>query len=368
MNYESLPCPAKGCRGCKGPKCRNDNGNDNHGESKTDARPSPTTTNSQPEQTHETPKTTQPPPKSSSSSTSLISSAIPTSTLGCKGLAARYTYEESSEVERRTRSYPIDVQLHRLQKRAAPKNAKACDFDLKSFRYPSSGEWKSLPKRYGFNIMNSCDNYDWGNADTGSKVKYESEHVLEWQLVAGFFTQMGDEITRDFDHPNPEIKTKVKFCEYWVESWNFDSKQLIDNPLQAMPVASSPGPGVTPSIGSDHASRSTPASGLQSSSGPEIATGSTPVHMPIPNSVLISSSGSKSVSGSTPVAIQTPRVTPGGSGIQKRTPFHWLASQYPYTNKAGGMWLEEMPLLEKAMNGQNKEKVSTLCKAGGNAD
>ena len=34
MNYDGLPCPAKGCRGCKGPKCRNNDNNGNNNENK----------------------------------------------------------------------------------------------------------------------------------------------------------------------------------------------------------------------------------------------------------------------------------------------------------------------------------------------
>jgi uncharacterized FlaG/YvyC family protein len=68
---------------------------------------------------------------------------------------------------------------------------------------------------------------------------------------------------------------------------------------------------------------------------------------------LAPSNGTSSASGSTPVAIQTPQATPGGGGPQKRTPFHWLASQYPSKK----MWVEEMPLLERVLNGENKEQV-----------
>jgi hypothetical protein len=327
MNYESLPCPKKGCRGCKGPKCKSDDNNENNGVSRTNSHLAPTNIPSQPLQTEETPKTTQAPTKSALSSTLPSSSAIPTSTLGCKGLAARYTYEETSEKERRMRSYPIDVKLHRLEKRK-PKSVKACGFDLVSFDYYSSKALKAKnPKIYGFNIKASCDNYDWGNPDRTAR--YESEHVLEWQVVGGFFNKMGEDIKDDFDHPNPEETSTIKFCEYWRESWNFNEGQLMDNPLLAMPVAPSPSPGISPSIGTSPGSFQTPIIGLAPSNG------------------------SISASGSTPVAIQTPQVTPGGGGPQKRTPFHWLASQYPSKK----MWVEEMPLLEKALNGENKEKV-----------
>jgi hypothetical protein len=347
MNYESLPCPKKGCRGCKGPKCKKEDSDDNIGGSKTGSQPNPKTIQSQPEQTHETPKTTQSPTQSSSLTTSVSSSDRPISTLGCKEVAALYTEEEISETKRQTRSYPITLNKHRIEKRK-PKEAKACNFLLESFDYPSAGDWGSTaitPKKYGFNTKDSCSNYDWGNPDSDPAVKYESEHVLEWQVVAGFFTQMGEDITDKFDHPNPEKSgKKIGFCDYWLESWNFTAlvnkkDQEIDNPLLAMPAAPSPSPGVTSSMRPSLSMQPTPSMGSRPSNG------------------------SKDAPGSSSIPVQTPVPIPVGNGSQKRTPFKWLASQYPYSSN-GGMWLEEMPLLMKALNAPNKEKVCLIAPWG----
>jgi hypothetical protein len=325
MNYESLPCPNKGCRGCKGPKCKKDDSDHNKDSSTKSSQPTPTSIHSQPEQSQETPKTTAPPKESPADATSPTSFATPMATLGCKGLAARYTYE-NSEMERRMRSYPIDVQSYRLEKRK-PKKAKACDFDLTSFDYYSSSKLKAKnPRIYGFNDKHSCDNYDWGTPD--ATAKYESEHILEWQIVGGFFNKMGEDIKDDFDDPDPRKTGKVKFCEYWLESWRFRNKQLIDDPLLATP-APSPSSSVIPSSGSSHSPLQTPTVGL------------------------LPSNGSKSTSGSSSVVVQPPQGSSVGGGPLQRTPFHWLASQYPSKK----MWVEEMPLLEKALTGENKEKV-----------
>jgi hypothetical protein len=89
MNYASLPCPKKGCRGCKGPKCRSNNSNHNHGASKTGGQPASTKMQSPPRATHKTPKATPSPTKSLASSTLSSSMVMRTSTLRCKGSGAR---------------------------------------------------------------------------------------------------------------------------------------------------------------------------------------------------------------------------------------------------------------------------------------
>ena len=223
-------------------------------------------------------------------------------------MAAKDTDEEIPQSELRKRSYPIDLPLYRLEKRAKEKTAKACKtVDLASFRYPSAGEWGGVrsftPKRYGFNNRDSCENYEWDSPDTNPEVKYETEHVLEWQIVAGFFTKMGEEIDKEFEHPDPEKKDgkKTNFCEYWKESWAFTSIQVMDDPDPAAATA--------PTV-----------------IGPDGTT------------------------------IMAPEA-------QKRKSFEWLASQYPYKDqkKGGGeMWLEELTLLEKKLNGDNKMLVCII--------
>jgi hypothetical protein len=321
MNYQSLPCPAKGCRGCKGPKCKNDDKN-----SKTADQPTQTTQKTQPESTNDPAKTTDASKSSptssdagsstnsdagsstSSDSTSSTSSVTPTSTMDCKAVAAKDTGEEENpESDARRRSYPINPNFNRLDKRARPKSAKACGIDLQSFSYPAFGEWGDgmpTPKKYGFNTRDSCDNYEWNNPDSGTEVKYETEHVLEWQIVANFFTTMGEDITDEFEHPNPEKKgDKLKFCEYWKESWQFTRDQGMDDPDPAAAAAPTP------------------------------------------------------VTGPDGKQVDPPEKI-------KRKPLEWLAIQYPYKDTKGGgtgqMWLEELTLLEKKINGENKNPVRII--------
>lgn len=186
---------------------------------------------------------------------------------------------------------------------------------LLSFNYPPYGQWSRItsytPKKYGFNERDSCDNYEMDNPDTSTKgVKYQTEHVLEWQLVGDFFTQMGKQIKTKFDHPNPTITDgeKIGFCTYWKESWDFTRTQV----MEGLPVvaAASPSPGA--------------------------ATGPTPTPVSKP--------------GTKPVA---------------RKPFELLALEYPYKDKGRGgaegaeKWLEEFTLLERVLNGENKNAVRT---------
>jgi hypothetical protein len=59
INYKSLLYPKKGYRGCKGPKYKKDDSNNNNGAPKTDSQPARTTIQSQLNPTYDTPQTTQ---------------------------------------------------------------------------------------------------------------------------------------------------------------------------------------------------------------------------------------------------------------------------------------------------------------------
>jgi len=156
MDYDGLPCPKKGCRGCKGPNCRNENNNNNnnnsHGEpSNTITQATWTTKHDQPTLKFSTvmSKATMVSsqtrnsvhPTSSTSSSSVMSSIAPVSTLGCKGMAAIYAsgYEETPSDVPRRRTYPIGLHRNPLEVRA-PKSVKACNMDLAAFKYPSLNE------------------------------------------------------------------------------------------------------------------------------------------------------------------------------------------------------------------------------------
>lgn len=84
---------------------------------------------------------------------------------------------------------------------------------------------------YGWNVIHSCDNYEWGNAKV-EPYQYDTEHVLEWSVITNFFTRLNTQFAPDeFDNPDPDVKDKkMNFCRYWKASWDFPQSQVIDNP------------------------------------------------------------------------------------------------------------------------------------------
>jgi hypothetical protein len=81
---------------------------------------------------------------------------------------------------------------------------------------------------------------EWGNGKFFNKVpstRYEVEHILEWQLVTGFFEWMSKTYhgaQTKFDVPGNS--GKVNFCEYWTETWK-DAKSF---PLPGRPTVQTP--------------------------------------------------------------------------------------------------------------------------------
>jgi hypothetical protein len=324
MNYDGLPCPKKGCKGCKGQNCAYNSGNGGGDTSKASGKPTSTTQSYHssskvpPENSTVFSKTSSTPAPSSAtasqpsssislgtptitsttltSSTLSSSSSTPTSSLSCAALAALEQEEDVSEPGLISRSYPIDLRYLGLEKRAKAKSGNACGFELKSFDYPGSGQWgDNPPKKYGFNKQDSCDDYSWDSPDDRANVRYETEHVLEWQIVFQFFNEMGKEIKAEFQHPDPDENDMISFCKYWKESWT--EKDLFMNGPSSNPAAT-PDPDVTPD----------PA---------DITDLST----------------------------------------AQLSPTKWLAIVYPYREGGEEKWLDEMPLLEKAINGKYKGRV-----------
>jgi hypothetical protein len=345
MNYDSLPCPAKGCRGCKGPKCRNDNKHDDDEASKTGIQTAQKSKVSTQESTSPPAKTTggilspsnavmsskwptvstlvsrSASASSQSLASSSLSSFLVRPTRSCQALAALDEADLITNNETLKRDNFVDVRPHHVEKRGE-KSGEACGVDLVSFSFPSSGQWPKgkKPKEYGFNIRDSCDNYDSDKPEPAvpGVWGYQTEHVLEWQIVTTFFNQINGEYKKDFVHPDPDRKgDKVDFCEYWKESWAFDlaHDQVMDDPR--------PKAVVTPT--------------------------------PTPINVLISSTRPRSRArpSKTPVSKPIPKV-------RKGTPFGWLASQYPHKGRNGAEWVEEFALLEQRLNGEYKAKVSYL--------
>ncbi|KAK3900201.1 hypothetical protein C8A05DRAFT_36165 [Staphylotrichum tortipilum] len=111
-----------------------------------------------------------------------------------------------------------------LEKRAK-KDVHICGNDF-TFQYPSNGVAKAkgnLP--YGFTTTD-CDNFNFDvlgiNGVTG--VNYDTEHVLEAQLIKLFFDEVDHDNFDTFCHPDPTqpATTRLSFCGLVNALWDMD--------------------------------------------------------------------------------------------------------------------------------------------------
>lgn len=102
-------------------------------------------------------------------------------------------------------------------------------FSLESNPYPSNGDLPATAKAYGYELQNDYCSYKWqsGSAKIPSN-KYDSEHVMEWQLVTDFFRGISKSGGDAWVHPDPaQNGKKVNFCTYWIESWGGANKDGV---------------------------------------------------------------------------------------------------------------------------------------------
>jgi hypothetical protein len=80
---------------------------------------------------------------------------------------------------------------------------------------------------YSWEDPNNLCSYDWQSGTVrNSGTAYDSEHVLEWQLVTGFFAKLNEKGGTKYVHPDPLERNKtVDFCTYWIESWSLEGSQ-----------------------------------------------------------------------------------------------------------------------------------------------
>ena len=90
---------------------------------------------------------------------------------------------------------------------------------------------------YGYVKPDVCDDLVFRSATKPAagikETDYEVEHVLEWQVVTGFFDWVGKQKPgNSFDNPERHSATKkVDFCEYWVTTWttkDLDEFEITD--------------------------------------------------------------------------------------------------------------------------------------------
>ncbi|KAH7393076.1 hypothetical protein BKA66DRAFT_439188 [Pyrenochaeta sp. MPI-SDFR-AT-0127] len=150
------------------------------------------------------------------------------------------TGEEDALLRRNSRRRMYRMMLEKRDKKKGkpcPNHPEAAykSLLLESFDYPSNGKLDANVEAYGWNEQNDYCDYSWQSGtkrNTGKKSKYDSEHVMEWQIVTDFFAKMYANGGTKYSHPDPARGNQsVDYCTYWIESWNFDPQQSfsIDN-------------------------------------------------------------------------------------------------------------------------------------------
>ncbi|KAK7732719.1 hypothetical protein SLS63_004974 [Diaporthe eres] len=104
----------------------------------------------------------------------------------------------------------------------ATKDGSICDFPLK-LQYPGAKQVPNAPA-YGFRQPDVCENLDFGTPLPGRVIttpptQYDSEHVLEVQLLKQFFSDL-DKSLKKVPHPDPSNTNMLSFCELVMEQWN----------------------------------------------------------------------------------------------------------------------------------------------------
>ncbi|KAH5090123.1 hypothetical protein HBI38_042970 [Parastagonospora nodorum] len=215
LNYDDLPCP-KGKKASK--KCKEKIGdhNDSGSSSKTEDNKQSTKT---PEQTT---LTTHSPTYSriSGQTSSSAPSATPTVKVDCAAIGRmdmEAFWDEFPEMKEHTvekRVIGTTLYSRRLEVRT-PKSGVVCEGTAKTIlaskEYPRAGDpFMNNAVAYGFNDLDSCDDYRWGKQTNRDKGLYDTEHVLEWSIITGFFNSLNDhpDFKDGFLHPDPESKER----------------------------------------------------------------------------------------------------------------------------------------------------------------
>jgi hypothetical protein len=121
---------------------------------------------------------------------------------------------------------------HDLFKRS-PKTGRICNKSFNAYDYPSRGVYIGRHpdiKYYGFADPYNCDDYVWRASSSveppGLRLPGagQTEHVMEWQSVTGFFNWMSatHHAGRTFRSPEPNQNGQLSFCEYITLYWDLD--------------------------------------------------------------------------------------------------------------------------------------------------
>ncbi|RMZ82759.1 hypothetical protein DV738_g1689, partial [Chaetothyriales sp. CBS 135597] len=105
------------------------------------------------------------------------------------------------------------------------KDSTICDIFHLELNYPTSGDAKVRGNAiYGFKNPGDCNSYEFGAplAQRATNGAYDSEHILEFQLLKQFFEQYLDRLHLEptFDNPDTTQPTKLSFCGLVKTQWN----------------------------------------------------------------------------------------------------------------------------------------------------
>ncbi|PVH71895.1 glycoside hydrolase family 18 protein [Cadophora sp. DSE1049] len=127
--------------------------------------------------------------------------------------------------------------LERSIEKRAPKEIKICGA-LQNFDYPTDSK---IPNAnvYGYEEPDNCNSFAWGNPLAGRVTgSYNSEHLLEAQLINEFFNYLDEELETLPDPQSPG--QNIRFCAYVQRLFavqvmaNIDSAQGAS--AQALPI------------------------------------------------------------------------------------------------------------------------------------
>jgi hypothetical protein len=96
---------------------------------------------------------------------------------------------------------------------------------------------------WGFHLQDDLCDYAWENgiSPRTSTNNYDTEHVLEWQILTDFFKKFNEGTKDKYDNPNPnpnEEDEKVDFCTYWYETWNLGPGEKFSIPASGAALLS----------------------------------------------------------------------------------------------------------------------------------
>ena len=137
-----------------------------------------------------------------------------------------YAWDDSDilddSLRRRSGSGSVE---HALEKRSSTKTAYICGVPI-NFQYPTDSDAKKLDNDiYGFKTSD-CKDYEFGllTAEVAG-VSYDSEHVLEAQVIKQFFEYLASTMPGPYPHPDPDApatRKQVMFCDYVKLLWNYE--------------------------------------------------------------------------------------------------------------------------------------------------